>query len=223
MNVNCLLITQNAEVEQVVAEVFAGIDLRLREDATSALDIIGKAHFDGFVVDCDGVESGADLIAGIRDSRANRRSTIFTIVNGRTTVAAATELGSNFVLGKPIEANRLLGYLQSSLHKMESEHRRYFRYQLTLDAELIGRDGNIIPAQIFNVSDGGLALRLLDHADLHGAVTIRFVIPGTKAGAIVAKVAVCWATAPIFGTQFVDMNDDNRSAYDAWLISMTLL
>lgn len=210
-------------MEQVVADLFAGIDLRLREDAPSALDIIARAHFDGFVVDCDGVERGTELIAGIRGSRANRQSMIFTIVNGRTSVAAATELGSNFVLGKPIEANRLLGYLQSSLHKMESEHRRYFRYQLTLDAELIGRDGKIVPAQIFNVSDGGLALRLLDHADLGGALTIRFAIPGAKARAVVARVVVCWATAPIFGMQIVEMNEENRSAYNEWLTSMTLL
>ena len=65
---------------------------------------------------------------------------IFTIVNGKTSVGKATELGSNFVLGKPLEENRLKTYLQSSLHKMESEHRRYFRYQLNVDAEVIGRE-----------------------------------------------------------------------------------
>jgi len=59
-----------------------------------------------------------------------------------------------------------------SLHKMESEHRRYFRYQLSLEAVLITRDEKVIPAQILNISDGGIALRLLDRAHLHGAVTI---------------------------------------------------
>ena len=58
MNVNCLLVSRDSEVQQIIADVFAGIDLRLREDALSALEIIGKSHFDGFVVDCDGVEKG---------------------------------------------------------------------------------------------------------------------------------------------------------------------
>lgn len=48
-------------------------------------------------------------------------------------------------------------YLQSSIRKMESEHRRYFRYQLTLEAVLISRDEKAIPAQILNVSDGRLS------------------------------------------------------------------
>src|SRR5579872_5424898 len=120
MNVTCLLITHNPEVKQAVANVFAGIDLRLREDAVSALEMIGRSHFDGFVVDCDGLEHGAEVIAGIRRSRGNRQSVIFTVVNGRTSFGTANELGSNFVLGQPIEESRLRAYLQSSIHKMES-------------------------------------------------------------------------------------------------------
>lgn len=223
MNVNCLLVSQDAEVQQVVGDVFAGIDLRLREDALCALEIIGRSHFDGFVIDCDGIESGREVVAAIRASRGNRQSVVFTIVNGKTSLATATDLGSNFVLGKPIEASRLQAYLQSAVHRMESEHRRYFRYQLTLEAVLITRDEKVIPAQILNVSDGGLALRLLDRAHLHGAVTIRFVLPGAKTTVIIAKVTPCWVTEPIFGMQFVEISKESRSAYDQWLTSMALL
>jgi hypothetical protein len=45
----------------------------------------------------------------------------------------------------------------------------------------------------------------------------------SPANPFVAKVAVYWATLPIFGMQFVNMNDDNRSLYNEWLASMTLL
>lgn len=223
MQVNCLLVTHDPQVEHTVAEVFAGVDLRLRPDALMALEMIGRSHFDGFIVDCDGVERGAEIIAGIRNSRGNRNSVIFTIVQGATSFTAATELGSNFVLGKPLEANRLRAYLRSSIHKMESEHRRYFRYQLTLEAELIRRDGRAVPVQILNVSDGGLCLRLLDRAHLHGAVTVRFTLPGEKPTPITVTAAVSWSTEPIFGMQFVGMDAESRSAYDQWLSCMALV
>lgn len=222
MRVNCLLVSHDPQVQQTVGDVFAGIDLSLREDTLSALEIVGRSHFDGFIVDCDGIERGSELLAGIRNSRGNCHSVIFTIVNGTTSIATATELGSNFVLGKPVERNRLKTYLRSSLSKMESEHRRYFRYQLTLEAEVIRRDGKVIPAQILNVSDGGLAMRLLDRARLHGAVTVRFSIPGTENKAITAMAAACWSTEPIFGMQFISMDEQNRLAYDEWLQSMSL-
>ena len=53
MRVNCLLVSRDPQVQNIVASVFAGIDLRLREDANSAFEIIAKSHFDGFVIDCD--------------------------------------------------------------------------------------------------------------------------------------------------------------------------
>lgn len=222
MRVNSLLITRDSQVQDTVAEVFAGIDLRLREDTQSAVELIGKSHFDAFIIDCDGTEDGRNILAAVRASRANRQSVIFTIIDGTTSVGAASELGSNFVLGKPLEKSRLEGYLRSSIQKMEAEHRRYFRYQLTLDAEVILRDGTTVPAQILNVSDGGFAMRLLDRAHLHGAVTIAFTIPGPKTIVIAGTAVARWATEPIFGMKFVSMDKDSRSAYDEWLFSMTL-
>lgn len=221
MRLNCLLVTHDPHVEQVVGDVFAGIDVRLRKDALSALEIIGRSHFDGFVIDCD-VDGGREVVAGIRASRANRQSVIFSVVDGATTFAMANELGSNFVAGKPVEANRLRAYFQSSLRKMESEHRRYFRYQLTLEAEVVRRAGRVVPAQILNVSDGGLAIRLLDRGRLHSAVTIRFSLPGGERP-VIAVAAVCWSTEPIFGMQFINMDDECREVYDDWLSSMALL
>jgi hypothetical protein len=168
------------------------------------------------------MEHGTEIIAGIRSSRANRKSVIFTIVNGNTSVATAMELGSNFVLGKPVEVGRLTTYFQSSLHKMESEHRRYFRYQVTVDAEVVGRDSRIIAAQIMNVSEGGLALRLLEQAHLDGSVTIRFHAPDSEK--IITAVAVlCWSREPMFGMKLFGLDAQSRKAYAEWLSSMPLV
>ena len=222
MLVNSLLVSRDPQVQDTTAQVFVGIDLRLREDSGSALELISRSHFDGFIIDCDGLEDGKSIVAGIRNSRANRQSVIFTIVNGSTSVGTATELGSNFVLGKPVEAVRLESYLRSSIEKMEAEHRRYFRYQLTLDAEVILRDGTTVSAQVLNVSDGGFAMRLLDRAHLHGAVTIWFTIPGPKRIVITGYAVARWCTEPIFGMKFVSMDEDSRTAYNDWLCSMAL-
>jgi DNA-binding response OmpR family regulator len=223
MRVSCLLVTRDPDVEQIIADVFAGIDLRLRDDALSALDLIGRGHFDGFVVDCDGVERGHEVVMGIRRSRSNRNSTVFTIVDRTTSFENATVLGSNYVLSKPIEQRRLQRYLHSAIRKMELEHRRYFRYQIILDAIIIFRDGKLIPAQILNVSEGGLALRLLDQADIQGTTTVRFTIPGLENITITATAALRWCNEPMLGVQLVDMDEESRSAYQKWLGSMDLV
>jgi DNA-binding response OmpR family regulator len=223
VRLNSLLVSRDPDVQQAVADVFDGIEVRQREDGISALDLIGRSHFDGFVIDCDGIERGTEIIAAARNSRSNRKSVIFTITEGKTPVAAAMDLGSNFVLEKPLDVGRLSTYFQSSLRQMEAEHRRYFRYELALDAEVIRRDGTTISAQILNVSDGGLALRLLDRAHLHGSVTLRFSIPDAKRTFITAIALICWSRGPVFGIRFFGMHEDSGKAYAEWLSSMALV
>jgi DNA-binding response OmpR family regulator len=223
VRLNSLLVTRDADVQEAIADVFEGIDLRVRDDSISALDLIGRSHFDGFVIDCDGIERGPEIIAAARNSRSNRKSVIFTIADGKTPVATAMELGSNFVLEKPLDIGRLSTYFQSSIRQMEAEHRRYFRFELSLDAEVVRRDGTTISAQILNVSDGGLALRLLDRAHLHGSVTLRFTIPDAPRTFITAIALICWSRGPVFGIRFFGMHEDSGKAYAEWLSSMALV
>lgn len=224
MIVNSLLVSRDRRVQSAVADVFAGIDLKLREDFGAALDAINTSHFDGFVVDCDGIERGPEIIGRIRESRGNRKSVIFAIVSGTTSISDATAMGANFVLRKPLEITRLTTYVRSSICKMEAEHRRYFRYQLTLDAEVIRRDRRAIAAQVFNVSSGGVALRLLDRALVEEPVTIRFTIPSGKTTRVISAMAtVCWANETMLGMKFFGMDEASRTAYDLWLSSMTLM
>ena len=222
MHLSCLVVSRDPEVLKGVGDVFTGFDLVFRRDAAGANDAISQNHLDAFVIDCDGVERSTDLLSAIRNSRSNRNSVIFTLVNGATSIGTATELGANFVLGKPVDSKRLTTYLQASIRKMEAEHRRYFRYQLSVEADILLRDGQKVAAQILNVSQGGLAMRLLDRAHLYGPVTIEFTIPGTRKSQVVARAAASWSTERLFGMRYLSMEVESREAYDSWLNSMEL-
>jgi DNA-binding response OmpR family regulator len=222
MHLSCLVVSRDPEVLKGVGEVFSGLDIVFRRDVAGANEAINQNHLDAFVIDCDGVEGSTDLLGTIRNSRSNRNSVIFTLVNGTTTISTVTELGANFVLGKPVDQKRLTTYLQASIRKMEAEHRRYFRYQLALDAEVLLRDGQNVAAQILNVSQGGLAMRLLDRAHLYGPVTIEFNIPGIRKSHVAARAAASWSTERLFGMRYLSMDSESREAYDRWLNSMEL-
>src|SRR5438132_706013 len=66
---------------------------------------------------------------------ANKQSVMLAIVNGRTCVSEAFEMGANFVLGKPIQDGRICAVLDTAVPKMEREHRRYFRHPIDLPIE----------------------------------------------------------------------------------------
>src|SRR5438552_5455934 len=58
--------SRDPNLQRAAAQVFAGIDLHVSEDAVSALELISRSHFDGFIVDCDGMKHGTEIIAGVR-------------------------------------------------------------------------------------------------------------------------------------------------------------
>ncbi|HUK49028.1 MAG TPA: PilZ domain-containing protein [Terriglobales bacterium] len=222
MRINGLVVSHDAEVQQLVAKVFATMDLRSCEDHQSAIELIERNHFDGFIIDCDGLERGAEIVAAVRSSRSNQKSVVFAITSAKTSTKAL-ELGSNFVLPKPLDFDHLSTYFQSSILKMEAEHRRYFRYELSLDAEVVRNDGKVIPAQVLNVSDGGVAVRLLDGTHLHGSVAIWFRLPDAQKTRVTAAAMLCWARGPIFGMKFLAMPGEIRKQYADWLSSMALV
>ena len=208
------MVSHDSDVLKTVAEVFAGIDLLFSKDSSNAFQAISQNYFDAFFIDCDGMAGSPDVMSAIRGSRGNRQSTIFCLLNGTTTISEATEHGANFVLGKPVDATRLAAYLQASFCKMEAEHRRYFRYQLSLDAEVRIRDNRPILAQILNVSEGGLAMRLLDQAHLYGPVTIEFSIPGARGRKITVKAFPSWSAERLVGMRYLSMDGESRFVYD---------
>jgi ActR/RegA family two-component response regulator len=222
VRLNGLLVSGDSYIRQSVAETFAGIDLRISKDSTSALQLINCTHFDGLIIDCDDMESGMEIIVAARCSRTNRKSVVFSFVNEKMSIATAMELGSNFALRKPLDCEHLSTYFQSSLEQMHAEHRRYFRFELTLDAKVVLHDGSIIPAQILNISNGGVALRLLNQAHLRGPVIIQFALPNARKTVITAVAAPCWSHGTIVGMKFNSMDDDARHQCSDWLSNMTL-
>ena len=124
----CLLLTSDAVLLNTVRTAFSavGVGLEVRADAASAIELAGRRHIDGFLIDCDDVRGGTGALASIRSSRSNKLSIVFAILNGKTSVSSAIEAGANFVAGKPVLDTLLRSHLDTALPRREREHRRYF-------------------------------------------------------------------------------------------------
>jgi DNA-binding NtrC family response regulator len=105
----------------------ASVDLELRTDAASAIELSSRRHLDGFVIDCDDASAARDVLTKLRSSRSNQLSVIFVVVNATTTTAIKAM--ANFVLTKPVPQSHLRGFLDIAVGRMEREHRRYFRHK----------------------------------------------------------------------------------------------
>lgn len=221
MSLECLLLTQDANVLKATKAIFTelGLELLMRKDVASAGELSTRRHLDGFVIDCDDVPGGIEVLSRIRRNRADKRPVVIVVVNGRTSIGEAFELGANFVISKPLEDGRLRTLLDLALPKMEREHRRYFRYQVTLSVELDLPTGESHPAKMSNISEGGLAIRI--SAPLpEEALYVQFDLPGTRPEKFRARAVVVWTCNSVAGLQFVHIEPRCRESFQAWLTSL---
>ncbi len=222
MALNCLLLTRDATLLGVIRDSFGStnVELEMRADTSSAIELSARRHLDGFVIDCDDVPQAADLLSHIRNTRANKLSIIFAAVNAITSVSAAVEAGANFVLGKPVQKKQLRNFLDIALPRMEREHRRYFRHKVDLPVELWCQTGETFAGRILNVSEGGLALTRFGPASIEGVVTLRFGLPSTTTQIFQAKADVVWNDSFAMGLRFLQIDPICRSFFECWLNSL---
>src|SRR5882672_7868329 len=170
MALNCLLLTQDPSLLEVMRAGFsaANVELEMRQDVISALELATRRHIDSFVIDCDDVPQARDLLSQVRNSRSNKLSIIFAVVNATTSVSTALKAGANFVLGKPVQDTQLRSFLEMAIPRMEREHRKYFRHKVELPIELLCQTGESFAGKMMNISEGGLALTRFGPASLEG-------------------------------------------------------
>jgi len=222
MVLNCLLLTGDATLQEVFRAGFlaTSVELEMRTDAASAIELAARRHLDGFVIDCDDVSEAADVLTEIRSSRSNKASVVFAVVNGTTSVSTAVDAGANFVLGKPVQDKQLRSLLDVALPRMVREHRRYFRHKVDLPVELSCYTGEIFAGKIMNVSEDGLALTHFGPAAVEGVVTVQFGLPSAEAQTFQAKAEVVWNDASAMGLRFLRIEPGSRSGFEAWLESL---
>ena len=223
MGLNCLLLTSDAKLLEVIRTGFSAtkVELEMRADVASALELSARRHLDGFIIDCDGVERGLDLLAQIRVSHSNKLSVVLAVVNGTTSVSMAVDAGANFVLGKPVEPKMLCSVLDSALPRMEREHRRYFRHKVDLPVELLCFSGENVTGKVMNVSEGGVAItHFVGLTAVEGVVTVRFRLPSAEPQTFQAKASVIWKDASAVGLHFLRIEPGSRPHFEAWLDSL---
>jgi DNA-binding response OmpR family regulator len=224
MGLSCLLLTSDATLLKIMRTGFsaASVDLELRTDAASAIELSSRRHLDGFVIDCDDASGARDVLAKIRGSRSNQLSVIFVVVNATTTVNKALKVGANFVLTKPVPHTLLRGVLDIAVARMEREHRRYFRHKASMAIQLFCNTGGSFAGKIKNVSEGGLALTLTHFGPtaVEGVVTVQFELPSAEPQTFQAKAAVVWNDAYAMGLRFLRIEPGCRSGFEAWLDSL---
>jgi|SRR5580658_100038 CheY-like chemotaxis protein len=222
MGLECLIVTCDPTLLGHVQASLGthGVSLHLRQDSASAMELVSRRHLDGLVIDCDDVPGGTEALTTLRNSPANKQTFMLAVVNRFTTPEEALNLGADFALSKPIQQTRLRNVLDIATPRMEREHRRYFRYDVDLPVRFQNPLGQSFAARMKNVSEGGLAIQLIDPVRLKGVVMVEFEIPSVEPQVCNAKADVVWSDSFAMGLRFLHIEKQSHVALQTWLSSL---
>lgn len=222
MGLECLVLTADPALltEMRTTLVARGISLQFRQDSASAIELVSRRHLDGLVVDCDDVPGAGAALSQLGNSAANKQTLILAVVNGSTKEREAIELGADFALNKPVQQTRLQNILELAIPKMEREHRRYFRHQVQLPVRFTDPMGQSFAASIQNISEGGLAIKLIDPVKLKGVVSVEFDLPSVEPQTLHGKAEIVWNDSFVMGLRFLYIEKSAEATFRAWLNSL---
>ena len=219
MGMNSLILSRDANAIGLLRRVLGdnGIAIEACTGSDQFREMIAARKFDAVFVDCDDVAGASETFRQIRGVPSNRKTIGFAIVNGVTTLQQAFEMGANFVLDKPLSAERVTRSLRAAQGLMAHERRRYYRHPVATPVFIsIGTEKYEYSGTTINLSEGGLAVKLEKVASIGTPVRFRFTLPETHTS-IEGKGEIAWVANGLSGVKFGVISTQARKDLQAWL------
>jgi DNA-binding response OmpR family regulator len=214
-----LIVTHDAVTEGILADIADKMKAvaEFRGDAPSGMSALERQRYDVVVIDCDDVYRGDWLLRNARKSRPNRSSVLVAITNGGMNPADAADLGADFILAKPLIPDQARIELQRVCQAITADQRKGRRHPVQLPIFL--SFGEVIDrrAETFNLSIGGIGVRVTEPTQDDDMVQLRFRLPGC-ATSIRARGEIAWCDYEgNAGIKFTGMNPEHQSLLADWL------
>jgi CheY-like chemotaxis protein len=219
MILECLLVSRDQEVVRVLRPALEklSINLEVCSGARSGREILSSEKFDAVVVDCDDLQGGMEVLKDLRKQPSNKNSVTFAILNGKTTTRQTFEIGTNFVLQKPIQPVNALRCFSAALGLMTRERRRYYRHPVDMPTTIIFADGPDLKVTATNLSEGGMAVQFHGKLPKAPIAKVQFTLPGTRTS-MEPRADIAWADGSGHaGIRFVEVPQTSREQMDRWL------
>jgi DNA-binding response OmpR family regulator len=219
MDLESLLISRDSALLGVLRPALEKISVNLQvcPEIQPGSELLAKRKFDAVIIDCDDLQHGVELLRGLRQTQSNAKSVSFAVLNGKTTTQQAFQFGANFVLQKPLTLLHASRCFNAALNFMVRERRRYFRHPLDMQLRIILPHNQEMTATATNLSEGGMAVRVLGKLPKDAKMEFRFTLPETNTS-LELKGEVAWLDGTGHaGIRFVEVPQSSQYQLDHWL------
>src|SRR5580692_9334278 len=180
MKLKSLLLCSDEKIVRVLRRTLGDLDISVEPCASSeiALRHLTRERYEAIIVDCAG-PGAADVLGVVRTSPCNLRAVVVAILDPDTGLRSAFELGANFILYKPVTAERAKLSFRAARALMKKERRRNTRVPVQIPVEMSSDSGARLKVNTTDLGEGGLAISLPRRSKPHGRWQLKFTLPGS--------------------------------------------
>jgi CheY-like chemotaxis protein len=219
MNLKSLLLCSDEKIVRVLRRTLGDLDISVEHCASSeiALRHLTRGRFEAIIVDCAG-EGAAQVLGVVRSSPGNQRAMVVAILDASTGLRSAFELGANFILHKPVTAERAKSSFRAARALMKKERRRNTRAPIQIPVEMSSREsGARFKVQTTDLGEGGLAVSLPRRSKPQGRWQLSFTLPGSPEVLEVDAEFAWEGTGTQVGMRFQDQSPAVLKQLREWL------
>src|SRR5580658_6295206 len=218
MTLSSMVVSRDWQEVSVLECILGGlhIDVAVETEPQRALARLAKSKIDALIVDCD--LNGTGQFFRELQQEVPRVSTVPLVIMGRSQGRSEMQAtGAMFAFDKPISVEQAVRTLSAARNMILDGRLRYHRAGLEVPVTLSGRHQKRVGAQLINLSQGGLQIRVEDGFDPSVASRVSFALPGTKTG-MKAEVEVAWSDdRGNVGIRFIKMASQMKHTLRLWL------
>ncbi len=216
MGLSALLLSRDAAVVELLRPLLP--ELGLSTDQCNSPEVgcqrLANRKYEAIIIDAE-LPGALAFMASLRQMPTARHAVVFSLTKS-TSMTAAFQAGANFVLPKPLSAERAMRSFRAAHGLMMGERRRYYRHPVSLPAVLAY--GNQIQSVLLtNLSEGGMAIAISAPLASGQMLKWKFALPESNL-CLEGKGEVSWTDARgNAGVRFVHIPRPYKLLLEEWL------
>ncbi len=219
MTLSSMVVSRDWQEISVLECILGGLhmDVAVESEPQRALSRLTKSKVDALIVDCD-LNGTGQFFRELQREAPHASTVPLVIMGGPQGKRELEESGAMFAFDKPISVEQAVHTLSAARNMILDGRLRYHRAGLDVPVTLRGRSQKkCAAAQLINLSQGGLQVRIENGFDTSEASHVSFALPGTNC-AVNAHVEVAWAdNRGNVGIRFVKMATQMKQTLRLWL------
>ena len=182
-----------------------------------AVQQLNEQRFDAIILDYRSDPSAQEFLTRWRRSSKNRDTMLIAIVDGEFSARPVFGMGANFVLYRPLSAERTRVSLRAARGLMRRERRRAPRTRVQSPASVAYPGAGELVATLNDLSDGGTSVTTADRLPPACKVYFEFALPGQHQLVRLSGEVAWQDSTGRTGIRFLDVPMASRRLIQAWL------